>query len=77
MLSTPPASAVREMNSRYGKVMRSIRAARSYFSGDCRNPGAKIRISTGAATTPTAVTRNTTPPRVPAALATRSGKSER
>ena len=43
------------MNSRYGKVQRSISTVSANLSGSARKPGANSSTSSGAATTPTIV----------------------
>ena len=52
--------------------MRTICTVSVYFSSSARNPGANIITSTGAASTPTAVTNSSAAPRVPATWAVSS-----
>src|SRR5258706_12960870 len=61
VLSTPAASATREMKTMYGKVMRSICAVSANFSGSPAKPGAVRYTISGAAAMPSAaVTRSAT-----------------
>ena len=71
----PPAKATREMKSTYGNVIRTISTARAYFPGSDRNPGAKIAMRAGAATTPMTVTTVSAPSSAPETCAARSRTS--
>ena len=74
-----PASAVSDTKSTYGNVSRSIRTASGKRPASSRNPGANTRITSGAATTPTAVTTNSTSASVPVvrSMSSRVSASER
>ena len=63
------------MNSRYGKVQRSISTVSWNLSASARKPGAKSSTSSGAATTPTIVTTVRNQASVPAAPSTSSRTS--
>lgn len=69
VLSTAPDIAVSEMNSRKGKVMRSMSAVSANLSGSSREPGANSAVTCGANSTPSAVITSSTAPRVPATRA--------
>ena len=71
----PPAKATREMKSTYGNVIRTISTASAYFPGSDRNPGAKIAMRIGAATTPMTVTMASAPSSAPETWEARSRTS--
>ena len=72
VLRMPPASAASEMNSAYGKVIRSIAAARSPCGVPAPKPGAKAGMIHGAASTASAVSTISAASRVPATRSTRA-----
>ena len=68
----PPTSEAREINRAYGKVIRSISVARRACSLPTSKPGAKSRITQGAASTATAVRTSRAAVSVPATRSIRS-----
>ena len=59
LFSTEAHSAINEMNTRYGKVMRNISAVSANFSGSSSVPGVNTAAINGAASMPMPATTNT------------------
>ncbi len=68
----PPASEASEMNSAYGKVIRSISAASRPCSVSAPKPGANTGMIHGAASTAAAVSTSRKAASVPATRSTRA-----
>ena len=65
VLSTLPAKAVSEINSRYGNVSRSMSVVSASLSGSRAKPGANTQVNQGAATMARAVISASTAARLP------------